>query len=262
MISYFVDPVKNIVELIPRYNFLRASFRKICDFVDLEEENLGNLDNFINGDICFRNVEFSYNDYSKIISNFSLTIKQGEKIMIKGESGCGKSTICQLLQRNYLPTKGSVCIKNKNILDYSLMTLRENIIYVGQKENLYTDTVKNNIIFHQLKNDDFDKICNICLINDIVEKKKFRYDFGIDNNFANISGGEKQRLVLARALLKGGKILILDEALSELDFYSEQKIITNIKREYPEKTLIYISHKKQDKLFDRVITMEKKYEKL
>jgi len=255
LLSFFVDPIKKIIALIPKYNFLRASFRKICDFVDLEEEKLGVLEHFNNGDICFRNVEFSYNDYSKIIRKFNLTIKSGEKVMLKGQSGCGKSTLCQLLQRVYLPTSGFIQVGNKNILDYSLLTLRNHIIYVGQKENLYTDTISNNITFWQDDCKDFDKVCNICLINDIVDKKKFRYDFGIDNNFANISGGEKQRIILARALLRGGDILILDEALSELDFKSEEKIINNIKREYPEKTLIYISHKNHDRLFNRIITL-------
>ena len=255
LMSYFVDPIKNIIGLIPKFNFLRASFRKICDFIDLEEDNLGVLNNFENGDICFKNIAFSYNDYSKIIDNFNLTIKKGEKIMLKGVSGCGKSTLCQLLQRIYSPLKGTIVIGDKNILDYSLLTLRKNIVYVGQKENLYTDTIKNNIIFYEENLADFDKVCRICLIDQIVDKKPFRYDFGIDNNFANVSGGEKQRIVLARALLRGGDILVLDEALSELDFKSEEKIINNIKKEYPEKTLIYISHKKQESLFDRVITM-------
>ncbi|MBQ6840623.1 MAG: peptidase domain-containing ABC transporter [Bacilli bacterium] len=258
LMNYFIDPIKNIVSLIPNFNFLRASFRKICDFVDLEEEKLGDLDNFINGDICFTNVEFSYNDYSKIIDNFSLTIKQGEKIMLKGESGCGKSTLCQLLRRVYSPGKGSITIGDKNILDYSLRSIRENIIYVGQKENLYSDTIKNNINFYNEESQEFDKICKACLIDEVVSKKSFRYDFGIDNNFANISGGEKQRIILARALMQDCNIIILDEALSEVDYYSEQKIINNIKKLYPQKTLIYITHKKHDKLFDRQVYLRSK----
>ncbi|MBE6148808.1 MAG: peptidase domain-containing ABC transporter [Firmicutes bacterium] len=254
--AYFMDPIKNIITLIPNFNFFRASFKKICDFIDLEEEQLGEEEQFKNGNICFKDVEFSYNDYSKIVDSFNLTIRQGEKIMLKGQSGCGKSTLCQLLQRIYNPSKGSITINDKNIIDYSLRTLRNNIVYVGQKENLYSDTIKNNINFYRSNNKNFDKVCEICLINKIVDKKSFRYDFGIDNNFANLSGGEKQRIVLARALLRGGDILILDEALSEVDFKSEEKIINNIKNSYPEKTLIYISHKKQDKLFDRVIGMK------
>lgn len=255
LMTYFTNPIKNIVSLIPSFNFLRASFRKICDFVDLEEEKIGELESFETGDIRFNNVDFSYNDYKKIINHFNLTIKCGEKIMIKGSSGCGKSTLCQLLQRIYSPSSGTIDICGKNIADYSLATLRNNIVYVGQKESLYTDTIKNNIKAFAYSDNNFDKVCKICLIDDIVDKKMFRYDFGVDNNFANISGGEKQRIVLARALMRGGNILILDEALSELDFKSEQIIINNIKTNYPEKTLIYISHKRQDSLFDRVITM-------
>ena len=95
----------------------------------------------------------------------------------------------------------------------------------------------------------------------IVNKRKLRYDFGISNDSVNISGGEKQRIILARALLRNSKILILDEALSETDYFMEQTIIKNIIKEYPNKTIIYVTHKKQDNLFNRVINLESNYEK-
>lgn len=256
LMYYVIDPIKNLISYIPKINFLRASFRKICDFIDIEEEILGSNEKFINGDILYKDISFSYNGYNENIKNFNLNIKCGEKLLIKGKSGSGKSTICNLLTRFYNPLKGSIYIANKNILDYNINTIRNNIVYVGQKEKLYSDTIKNNILFGNSKTLDFDKVCKVCLIEDIVNKKQFRYDFGIDNNFANLSGGEKQRIILARALLQNKKIIILDEALSELDYELERRIIDNIKKEYKESTIIYISHKKQDDLFDRVINFE------
>jgi ATP-binding cassette subfamily B protein len=256
LMYYVIDPIKNLISYIPKINFLRASFRKICDFIDIEEEILGSNEKFINGDILYKDISFSYNGYNENIKNFNLNIKCGEKLLIKGKSGSGKSTICNLLTRFYNPLKGSIYIANKNILDYNINTIRNNIVYVGQKEKLYSDTIKNNILFGNSKTLDFDKVCKVCLIEDIVNKKQFRYDFGIDNNFANLSGGEKQRIILARALLQNKKIIILDEALSELDYNLERRIIDNIKKEYKESTIIYISHKNQDDLFDRVINFE------
>lgn len=255
LMVYFIDPIKNIVSLIPKFIFLRASFNKICDFVDLNEENMGMEETFINGDICFKQVNFTYDSYSKIINDFNLVIRKGEKIMIKGDSGSGKSTICNLLKRTYNPSGGEILIDYKNILDYSIKTIRKNIVYVGQKERLLTDTIEKNILFYKEKNKLFDKACSVCLINDIVKKRALRFQFGINNNSSNISGGEKQRIILARALAYNSKILILDEALSETDYEMEKSIINNIIKEYPGQTLIYISHKNQDKLFNRVITL-------
>lgn len=255
LINYFIDPIKKILSYLPKIDFFRASFWKTRNFIDLETENLGVLEPFKLSDIFISNVSFSYNNYKMILNNFSLIIKKGEKIMIKGKSGNGKSTLCKLLNRSLELENGEIYIGDKNIKDYSLKTIRNNIVYVGQKEFLYTDTIKNNILFYNDDLEKFEKVCNICLINKIVSKKQFRYDFGICNDSSNISGGEKQRIILARALMNNFEILILDEALSETDYETEKTIIKNIIECFPEKTIIYVSHKKQDNLFERVVTV-------
>lgn len=176
--------------------------------------------------------------------------------MLNGKSGCGKSTICQLLQKNYMPMNGSIYIGENNILDINIATIRSKIVYVGQKENLFSDTLINNILCYQkMDHQKFTEVCKICLLEQLVNKKAFRYDFGIDINNSNISGGEKQRIILARALYRDSEILILDEALSEVDYDLERKIIINLKQYYPKKTLIYITHKQHQNLFNRVITL-------
>lgn len=254
-LSYFIDPVKNIIEIIPKYNFLRATFNKICDFIDLEEEKNGKKEKFINGDIVFNNVDLSYDSYEFVLKKFNERINVGEKVMLKGISGSGKSSICKMLIKNYFPNSGEILINNYNLNDYSNATIKDNIIYVGQNENLYTDTIKNNIIFNYNNISNFNKVCKICMIDSIVNKRKFRYESGISNDSLNISGGEKQRIILARALLRNSKILILDEALSETDYYTERQILKNIMNEYPNKTLIYVSHKKLDDLFKKIINV-------
>ena len=255
ILYYFIEPIKKVILLLTKYNFLRASFNKIAEFIDLEEEKIVENEFFTNGDITFENVCYSYNNYFNIIDNFNLHIKAREKIMLKGKSGSGKSTICQMLNQTLKPMSGKIIIDNKNIADYNIYTLRKHVTYVGQKENLYSDTIKNNILFFDKENELFNKICEVCFIEDIISKKVFRYEYGISNNCDNLSGGEKQRIILARALLKSGDIIILDEALSEVDYYLEQKIIKNIKKYFSEKTIIYITHKKHDNLFERIINI-------
>ena len=222
---------------------------------------MGDNENLINGDIVFEKISFAYDNYNYIIKDFNEIIKTGEKIMIKGKSGSGKSSLCKLITRDFPLSEGNIYINGINIYDYSLSTIKNNVIYVGQKENLYTDTIKNNILFNYKDETNFDKVCKICLVDLIVNKRKLRYDFGISNDSVNISGSEKQRIILARALLRNSKILILDEALSETDYFMEQTIIKNIIKEYPNKTIIYVTHKKQDNLFNRVINLESNYEK-
>lgn len=259
ILYYAIDPIKSFVLSIPKFNYLKASFHKIRDLMDLEKEDIGREEKFENGNITIKNLSYSYNDYHKIINNLNITIGLGEKVIIKGKSGTGKSTLCEILCGKITNYSGEIKIGDKNILDYSLCSLRKNIMYVGQRENIYTDTIENNIKLGSGSNR-FDEVCKICMIEDIVKKKKFRYSFGIDNNFNNISGGEKQRIVLARALMNEWNILILDEALSELDYELERKIIKNLLKTYPDKTIIYVSHKNQDVLFKKTIILEEVHE--
>ena len=256
VINYLIEPIQNTVNILPKINYLRASYLKICDFIDINEEKLGKSESFVNGDIEFNNVSFSYNYYVDNLKNVSFKINQGEKVLLNGKSGCGKSTICALLEKIYNPSSGTISIGGKNILDYSISTIRHNITYVSQKEALITGTIKDNILFNGGSSKNYDLVNKICLVEDIVSKKKFRYESGIDGNYSDLSGGEKQRIILARALLKNSSILLLDEALSEVDSETEKKIIYNIMKYYPHKTIVYISHKNHEGLFDRVINLE------
>ncbi len=255
LMAYFIDPIKNLISIIQKYNFLRASFYKICDYIDIKEETEGEITNFINGDIKFNNISYSYNDYNKVIYNCNLTINKGDKVLINGPSGSGKSTICKMLSREIEPSNGQITINEKNILDYSLKTIRKNITYVGQKEKLFTDTIKNNILYFRDKQTEFDRVCKLCFVEDIVTKRPLRYESGVSNDAINLSGGEKQRIVLARAMLNDGEILILDEALSEVDYDTERRIILNLFNYYPEKTIIYVTHKNHKDLFKKVINV-------
>ena len=259
LLIYMLDPLKNIIDLLPKINYLKASFNKISEFINIKEENLKTLnEKFIPGDIVFENLSYSYNQYDYVFQDFNLKIKKNTKVMFKGKSGCGKSTACKLLFRLYDIQKGAIKINNINILDYGLNTIRSNITYLSQKEKLFSDTIYNNIVLDQkVSTERFKTICDICHLEEVVSKKPLRYETMISEHTNNISGGERQRILLARALIRKSAILILDEALSEVQTDLETTIIKDICTKYKDKTIIYVSHRNHEKLFDQVIDFER-----
>jgi len=258
ILVYLFDPIKAMVDMIPGINHLKATLTKVSEFSNLEIEKMEvGTEKFIDGSIKMENISFSYNDYDYLFKNVSLEIKKGSNVFIKGASGCGKSTICRLLYRLMDNKEGKITVGGINIKDYKLRTIRENITYLAQKENLFSDTVRNNIVLGRpVSTDELQRIIEITRVNEIIDTKPLRLEtIMLDGGF-NFSGGEKQRIALARALLKRSKILILDEALSEVPEELEQAIIKDIKKEYKDKTIIYVSHRSNEKLFDKVLNLE------
>ncbi len=254
VLSYTIDSLKNIVSSIPRYYYLKASFSKLEEFINIEEEQEDNTQNVLKGDIIFKNVSYSYNHLNNILNNINLRIQKGDHILLNGRSGIGKSTICHLIYKDIDNYKGEILIDNQNIKDLNIKTIRNNILYVSQNEELFTGTIKDNILIERNVEEKFFRdICRICEIESIVSKKGLRYDSLVESASQNISGGEKQRIILARGLLKKANIIILDEALSEVDKRLEMRIMKNILRYFKDKTIIYISHKNQNKLFSNII---------
>lgn len=257
LLSYSIEPVKNIISLLPKYNYIKASFSKIMEFMDIEEEKINKYTNtIIDGDILLKNVNYSYNNYEYILKNINFCIKNKSHVLLNGPSGSGKSTICKLICKEYDLMSGSLEIGNNNILDLDLFAIRKNILYISQNEELFFGSIKENIIAgRDIDEILFNQVCKICEIDEIISKKKMRYDSLIEPTFNNISGGEKQRIILARGLLNEFNILLLDEALSEVDGNLESKIIKNIRKFYSNKTILYISHKNQNSNFENIIEL-------
>lgn len=254
LLTYLINPIKNCINLLPSYHFLKINMHKLNEFYNVEEEStLNGFNEFRSGDIAINNLSYSYNAFQPIFKNFSLLIKENSFVLLKGDSGCGKSTLCQMISGLIETKENNIKIGNVNLNDYSLSAIRKNITYVGQKECLIQDTLKNNILLDRnISEEKFQDIIKICNLDKIVLNKPLRYDTYLFKDSINFSGGEKQRIVLARALLNDFKILILDEALSEVNEDLELEIIKNLKEYYKDKTIIYVSHKKYGNIFDKV----------
>jgi len=252
---YLIDPIKDIINLIPKYIFIKRSFIKINDFLMLEEENIKDNNNkFINGDIYFDNIKFSYNKYDYPINNYSLRIKKGSKVLVMGKSGLGKSTLFKLLFRLYNLDNGSIKINDVDIRNYSLSTLRNNITYVSQDEAIINDTLENNILMGKNINlKTLNKVLNITQVNEILDKKALKLKSYILEDASNLSGGERARIILARTLIKNSPIIIFDETFSSIAQDGANLIISNILNNYKDKTIIIISHFKPRYKFDIVI---------
>lgn len=176
--------------------------------------------------------------------------------MLIGPSGSGKSTICKLMNRSLGEYMGDINYYFMSEKDYSLEAIRNDILYVGQNEKLFTGTIKENILsLRNISDEDFSRIAKICKLEEIVSKRPNRYNSVINAAINNLSGGEKQRIILARGLLKSAKIIILDEALSEVNEEMEKEILQNIFDNFKEQTLIYVTHKNVSDKFEKIINI-------
>jgi len=205
----------------------------------------GNKVIFKGGEIIFRDVAFGYVDKEPILNNATLDIRSGSHISIAGRSGCGKTTLLNLLLKLYEPSSGEILIDGHNIEDLDSSSLRGQIGVALQEPFLWNDTIENNIRYG--KDDSLLEevlyVAKICDVDDFVKLLPEGYQAIIGESGSKVSEGQKQKIAIARALIKRPKILILDEAFSSMDSASEEKILSNIKDNYREMTLISVSHR-------------------
>lgn len=248
---YFINPLKELTDIGPKFYYLKAILLKMTEMIHLEEEDLKACEEMLKPfAIKVEKLSFSYNGLEPVLKNISLTIKAKEHVFLTAQSGHGKSTLCKLLHGEYLNYDGNIYFDKQNLKDYKLMTIRESVVYLSQQEKLYSTTIKENILFGQPETN-FTKVCEICNLESIVSKRALRYESKVD--ITKISGGERQRILLARALMKEASLYLLDECLSEVDEKDEIDIIKKVRKYLKGKTLIYISHKRHDDLFERSI---------
>lgn len=261
LISYPVNYFKNLIILIPKYNYIKAIVHKINDYFNIPIAQEENTAEFSYGNIEISNLSFWINPQEILFQNLSLVIKKNSHVMLKGSSGCGKSTLCKLITRSITDEYLPITIDNRLISSLTKKTIEQNITYVGQRENLIQNTIRNNILFYrQISEEQLNQVISLCCLDDFLVKKPLGLETFLFKDSSNLSGGEKQRIILARALLNNFNILILDEALSELNEDLEIQIINNLRKYYPDKIIIYVTHKNHDQYFDDVIDLSKKKE--
>lgn len=253
LLYYFINPIENCINLIPKFMLVKLSINKVNEFINIDDEKIGLKEQFVNGTIKFSNVSYSYDDYEYILKNFNINIPFKSHLTIQGHSGCGKSTLCKMLNRSIDDYKGIITINDINIKDYSINTLRSNILYVSQREKLFTASIKENILLgKKISKQKLNQILKITKVDEIIKNKSFRLESMLFDSGYNLSGGERQRIILARALIFNPEILILDESLSELDPEAEKNILLSLDKYLKDKTLIYISHSNHNYLKNRI----------
>ena len=257
--NYFIDSTKNIVDLNKEYLYAINSIKRVNNLFEIDEEDFINRTNFIiEGNILLKNLKFSYNDEKYILKGINLKINKGDKVMILGSSGSGKSTILKLLLKYYQVNKNNIYLDSLDITNFSISNIRENINCISQNEIIYTDTIRNNITMHQnISEEEFNKVCNIVCLDEFIDSMFLGYNTNMEENGINLSGGQRQRIILARMLLQNKKIMLIDEGLNALDIKMERTILQNIFNNYKNNTIIVVSHRRKNfDLFNQVVEIE------
>lgn len=257
LFQYFLMPLKTILNMDSTIKEASNAYKRIAEILPIDSDNtLSNNVNLTN--IQFNNVYYTPDDQNYVLKNVSFSVNKNEKAIIIGQSGVGKSTILKMLKGYYKCNKGSILINGQTIDKYSKQEIDENIIYISQNEFLFTDSIYNNITLNDnVSENDFDKICKSCFVDAIVKKNPLSYFMLLEENGFNISGGEKQRIILARSLLRKFNIILIDEGFSELDTNLERKILKNLFNTYKDKIFIVISHRLDNlDLYDKLIEIK------
>ena len=260
--SYFLNSFFNLIMLFDNFNSYKIALSRVEEIFLINKENFKNnffyLPYTLKGSIVIDNLNYKVNT-KVLFNNLNLKINPKEKILLCGESGSGKSTLVKMLMRYIETDFGNIKISDIDINHYHLENLRNNITYITSNEYLFTDTIKNNILLNkEIPDEEFYKICKLCLVDDIVKNSDLKYEKIIEENGFNFSNGERQRIILARSLLRKSSIYIFDEALGQIDINKEKKILTNIFNYLEDKIIIVISHRfNNKKLFDRVLKLDK-----
>ena len=249
MLAY--QPVKTLTKVNVAIEQGLAAANRILPIIDLSNEINLNEDkdklNISKGNIIFKDVNFTYksNPENKVLQNINAIFAGGKMTALVGHSGSGKSTLLNMIPRIYAPTDGIINVDNQDISKFSLASLRSQISIVDQNTTLFDDTVLNNIKYArpEATNEEIYQAAEQSMCTEFINNLESGYETMIGENGVKLSGGEKQRLSIARAFLKKSKIILLDEATSSLDSETEDKIQKALSQLTLNKTTIVIAHR-------------------
>ncbi|TDE50962.1 ABC transporter ATP-binding protein [Flavobacterium sp. GT3P67] len=240
-----------------------ASQKRLNEFLKIEPEikNKNLNKSVIEGSISFENVSYTYEDTNiKALQNISFTVKKGETLAILGKTGSGKSTILSLISRMYDVTDGKITIDASEISNVNLFDLRNSIGIVPQDAFLFSDSIKNNIMFgkENATEEEVKAAAKSAVVHDNIMGFNKQYETVLGERGITLSGGQKQRVSIARAIIKNPPILLFDDCLSAVDTETEEAILNNLHEICKDKTTIIVSHRVSSaKNADRIIIIEK-----
>lgn len=250
--TYFgsiVAQIAGVITLLPTIAKGLESVSSIGDILlsdDIENNRKKKKIKEVKGEITFRNVNFRYKDSElPILTNLNFTINPGETIAFVGASGAGKSTILNLVIGFFQATEGQVLIDNQNIATLNLQSYRSHIAVVPQNAILFSDSIRENIIYgtNSISDEELNKIIKAANLEELIESLPDGVDTKITEHGMNLSGGQRQRISIARAFARNPKILVLDEATSALDSISEKKIQESIENLVRDRTTLVVAHR-------------------
>jgi len=264
MLAY--QPVKSLTKVNIAISQGLSAAKRILPIIDIKNEIEKNDSSdkikLTEGTITFENINFHYysNPDNQVLKNVSIKINGGKMTALVGHSGSGKSTLLNMIPRIYNPTSGSIKIDNQDLSKFNLSSIRKQISIVDQNTTLFDDTVYNNIKYAQpdASEEEIFKAAKLSMSEEFIHNLENSYETKIGENGVKLSGGEKQRLSIARAFLKQSRIILLDEATSSLDSNTEEKIQHAIEELIYNKTTIVIAHRLSTILnSDNIYVMEK-----
>ena len=251
-----------VINIMMNFSRAQASANRVQEVLDTESSikeivDAKEIDNF---DIEFKNVSFKYNKKSEnVLTNISFKVRQGETIGIIGSTGCGKSTLVNLIPRLYDVTKGEILIGGSNVKNIKLDVLRDNIGVVLQESILFSGTIEDNLKFgnKNATKDMMEESSKDAQAEEFISNKENGYLSNVEQRGKNLSGGQKQRLSIARTLIKNPKILIMDDSSSALDMETEAKLQNAIKNRMEDSTVFIIAQRISGVMdADKIIVMD------
>ena len=266
--GYFMDPIGNLVNLQLSIQEANISMKRLSEIMDyereagMENENTSEYQEFagVEGDICFSHVTFSYGNRKPALKDVSFTIPKGKKVALVGASGSGKSTIAKLLLKYYELEEGEITIDGVDIAEYANDSLRRGISYVPQNIELFSKSIYDNIrVSKQTASlEEVKEAAKAADAHDFIKRLPMQYYTFLEEAGNGLSGGEQQRIALARAFLKENEFYIMDESTSNLDFATENIIFDMIYNRFKKKTMLIIAHRLATiKNCDEIIVMDK-----
>ena len=256
------------------YKLNKVTVNKYIELLDIKDDkalDAGIELKTIEGNIEFKNVSYSYNEEKYIINDLSLKINKNSSIALVGESGSGKSTIIKLIMGLMKYKKGNILIDDKELSELNLNSFYDNVTYVSQEAPIFDGTLRENLIFDKKISDEkILKVLSLVFLDKFYEKLENGLDTELGEKGVRMSGGERQRVALARLFFDDSKIIILDEATSAMDNITEKQVMENVVKQLNNKTLIVIAHRLEtikdvDKIYvlsDGIIQEQGKYDKL